>query len=71
MRAAGFGVLVCGFYVGICIGRRSRLLVVVSGLDCLREDWLNWLHIAYTVLGSESTRGAVLDRSLCRVLILV
>jgi hypothetical protein len=61
-------VLVCGF--NVCIGRRPGLLVVFSGLNCLWDNCLHWLNIAYAVLGSETTRGAVLHRSLGRVLIL-
>lgn len=61
-------MLVCGF--NVCISRRPGLLVVVSGLNGLRDHWLHWLNIAYAVLGSETTRGAVLHRSLGRVLIL-
>ena len=70
MRIAGFGVLVCGLNV-ICIGRRTGLLVVFSGLDCLRDDWLHWLQLAYAVLGSEHTCGAVLNGRLSSVQILV
>lgn len=55
-------MLVCGF--NVCISRRPGILVVFSGLNGLRDHWLYWLNIAYAVLGSETTRGAVLHRSL-------